>query len=317
MFMKKNHITAVVFSVLATLATVPALAGTWREGPSLETPKAHLGAIALGGRLYVAGGSGIADPRADFESIGSGDENWAPELSLPNGLQQFAMATDGRTIVVMGGFEAGKADATATVWVYDPERSAWSGRTPMPAPRAGHSAVAIGGILYVFGGIGSNADDVWSYDIEADQWTTEGLGKLPVPRASMAAATDGERIYLAGGQIVGGAATARVDVFNPLTGEWSSLGDLPRARSGAAAAVINGQLHIVGGTSVKDMETYSRHDVLNLSGGGWQSAEPMPTARHSLASAVIDGNWYLIGGGAGAGVFSVFTASDAVEIWQP
>lgn len=315
--MRKLGAALVAATLSLTAPTLPAWAGSWSEGPALETPKAHLGAIAIGGRLYVAGGSGVADPRADFESIGTGDGSWAPELSLPKGLQQFGIATDGRAIVVMGGFEAGTSEPTANVWVYDPDRSNWSARTPMPRPRAGHSAVAIGGIIYVFGGLGSDAADLWSYDIEADLWTAEGLGKLPSPRASMASATDGTRIFLIGGQAVGGAASARVDVYDPLTGEWSQFADLPRARSGAAAAVIGGTLHVAGGTSVKDMETYSRHDVLNLSGGGWQTAEPMPTARHSLASAVIDGQWYLIGGGAGAGVFSVFTASDAVEIWQP
>lgn len=133
----------------------------------------------------------------------------------------------------------------------------------------------------------------------------------------MAAATDSTRIYLVGGQVTGGAASGRVDAFDPLTGEWAELAALPRARSGAAAAVLDGQLHVVGGASLKDMETFVRHDVLNLSGGGWRVAEPMLTARHSAASAVIDGSWYVIGGGVGVGVFSVFTASDAVEIYRP
>jgi hypothetical protein len=36
-----------------------------------------------------------------------------------------------------------------------------------------------------------------------------------------------------------------------------------------------------------------------------------------MASGVAAGRWWVIGGGGGAGVFGVFTASDAVEAYEP
>ncbi|MFN9356364.1 MAG: hypothetical protein ACK6A4_06040 [Alphaproteobacteria bacterium] len=49
---------------------------------------------------------------------------------------------------------------------------------------------------------------------------------------------------------------------------------------------------------------------------GWSSSERLERARSGLASAT-KGDLIYVGGGSGAGVFGVFTASDAVESFEP
>ena len=42
----------------------------------------------------------------------------------------------------------------------------------------------------------------------------------------------------------------------------------------------------------------------------------MPTPRHGLTSEVYNGKWYIIGGGKMAGIKTLISAFDQVEIFQ-
>jgi hypothetical protein len=43
----------------------------------------------------------------------------------------------------------------------------------------------------------------------------------------------------------------------------------------------------------------------------------MPSARQGMAAGVGSNRVWVFGGGSGAGVFGVFTASDAVDAFEP
>jgi non-specific serine/threonine protein kinase len=106
-------------------------------------------------------------------------------------------------------------------------------------------------------------------------------------------------------------------MFDPATGAWSALPPLPSARGGLTAGVFGGKLHVVGGATVSPMRTYGELSVLDLARRSWTRGPSLPTPRQALASAFAAGRWWVIGGGAGAGVFGVFTTSDAVEAYTP
>jgi hypothetical protein len=92
---------------------------------------------------------------------------------------------------------------------------------------------------------------------------------------------------------------------------------MPAARGALVAGVLDGRLHVVGGATWKPLKTYASHDVFTLTTKAWSKQPALPSARQGMASGVAAGRLWVIGGGSGAGVFGVFTASDAVESFEP
>jgi N-acetylneuraminic acid mutarotase len=94
---------------------------------------------------------------------------------------------------------------------------------------------------------------MWSYDIEAEVWTSEKMdGEIPVPRSGYSSCTVGDRIYIYGGE---GESQLYQDlfVFDANTKTWSEITglDLPSARKNACMACIFPNFVIFGGTTVK------------------------------------------------------------------
>lgn len=303
--------------ILSLFALLPsgAFAEEWTSPAELEGAVAYLNATAVGDDIYLAGGAGVTGPRSDFDAFDTGKDRFRPVTPLPEGLQQFGMAALGSTIYVAGGLEGQDAKPSKGFWAYDISTGRWDKRAAMPEPRYGHVLIAAGDKLYAFGGSGPGAGSVNVYDPASDRWAQAGT--MENPRALMGAATDGAHIYLVGGQSSGGTASGRLDIYTIADASWSEGPSLPTARAGATAALLNGALHVAGGVSLDSMKTYDLHDIYDTASKSWRAGRPMPTARHSPASAVVGGKWYVFGGGVGAGFFTVFTASDAVEVYTP
>ena len=92
---------------------------------------------------------------------------------------------------------------------------------------------------------------------------------------------------------------------------------MPSPRGALTAGFIKGQLHVIGGATWKPLKTYASHDVFNTSTRTWNKEDPLPSARQGLASGVASDQLWVFGGGSGAGVFGMFTASDAVDVYKP
>lgn len=322
------------FAIVAVLLLMPAAAAAdiWREGAPMTTGRAFAGAALVGGELYVVGGDSTSGPRSVAEIYDIRGDIWRAAPGLPAGLQQLGMAEHGGKLYISGGYEAvpptrpqfGTFDSPAEEprpdgdtnrsWVYDPQVGTWIGIAAMPGPRAGHGFVSMGGRIYALGGRGSGASRVWAYEPGRNEWTAVG-DPMPVPRVAAAyVAVDG-RIYAIGG-LVDGNATGRVDIFDPATGRWQSGPALPQPRSGHVAALMDGRIHVTGGELRRPSRTYGDHFVLDLASGTWRKAAPMPTPRHGAVAVVADGKFVVVGGSPGAGVYTVFTESDVVDIYS-
>lgn len=307
----------------------------WSDGAPMSTGRAFAGGAILGGELYVIGGDSTSGPRTVAEIYDIRGDIWRASPSLPAGLQQFGLAELNGKLYVSGGYEApatqrpdigtfnnplpetpvdDQAGDTTHTWIYDPDIGTWIASAPMPAPRAGHGFVAVGGKIYALGGRGEGASRVWVYDPGSNTWSATG-DAMPSPRVAAAYVTVDGRIYVLGG-LVGGAATARVDIFDPATGRWQSGPQLPEARSGHVAALMDGKIHVTGGEQRRPLRTFGDHFVLDLSNGSWSKAASLPTPRHGAVAAVVEDKFVVVGGSPGAGVYTVFTESDVVDIYS-
>jgi hypothetical protein len=115
-------------------------------------------------------------------------------------------------------------------------------RAALDVPRTEAGGVAVGGSLYILGGINSFAQtltDFHAYDPNTDKWTR--LPDVPYPVNHPGVVTDGERIYVAGGFgplgiRMRGFMFAKWDPYNYLyvfeieSGTWKKLHDMPDAR---------------------------------------------------------------------------------------
>ncbi|HLB79442.1 MAG TPA: kelch repeat-containing protein, partial [Dongiaceae bacterium] len=129
-------------------------ADRWAVVPApLPTPREHLAAVALDGRLYVVGGRRRDQGNlAVLEVFDSQRQAWSRSRDMPTprgGIT--AAALDGR-IHVTGGeaFNPGRTfDAHE---VYDPASDTWNVAAPLPTARHGLASGVATGRWHVIGG---------------------------------------------------------------------------------------------------------------------------------------------------------------------
>jgi N-acetylneuraminic acid mutarotase len=133
---------------------------------------------------------------------------------------------------------------------------------------------------------------------------------MPRARGAGGVAVYRGKIYYVGG-LHDGRAVAWVDAYDPETGTWEQLPDMPRARDHFQAAVVGDRLYAIGGRDVDIDATTPAVDVLDLRRRQWrQGLAPLPTPRGGFAVAVA-GEEILVIGGEGGG-----TAFDTVESYN-
>lgn len=291
--------------------------GEWTEGAPMLTPRSELGAAALDGVIYVAGGL-VADGISDaFESYNVADDEWMTLTPLPVGLHHLGIAALDGKIYVTGGYADMQFTPDARAWVYDPdpETDGWSQLNDLPEPIGAHQMVNVDGTLYIVGGV-PQGTTLWAYDAETDTWDTS-LSPMPTAREHLGATALDERLIVVGGRWSEGNLAA-VEAYDPATNEWEMLPDMPTARGGFNAAAVDGRVYAGGGEAfIGDGCTFNRAEVFDAETQTWERLPDMPTPRHGLTMAGVDGRWVVIGGAIGAGGMTFDTTSDRVEIFIP
>ena len=199
----------------------PAVGG-WVARAPMPTARSAGGAVALDGKIYVAGGR--APGGSAFEAYDPATDTWEKLPDLPSQRNHLAMAALNEKIIVAGGrtgpgFTARRLDL---VEIYDLKTRRWTNGASLPAARAGITGAANGGCMFVFGGEGERTNvlgltpSAYGYDPRADRWTT--LPDLPIAvHGLIGGATIGGRIFLPGGglSLGGDTPTNVMQVYRP------------------------------------------------------------------------------------------------------
>lgn len=146
----------------------------WRTAAPLPVARTHMGAAAVGGKIYIVGGVRGRDETAknlsDVYRYDPATNAWSAVASLPKARSHFASSTvvtgDGR-IVIIGGVYNGRVPLT-NVTEYNPLTNRWTELDPIPEPRKAPVAQIIGDHLIVAtGSPGDNFPqrDVWMRSI--------------------------------------------------------------------------------------------------------------------------------------------------------
>ena len=175
---------------------------------------------------------------------------------------------------------------TADVNAYDPETDTWTPRAPLPEPRFNHSALELGGKIYVLGGYleGQERRDVFVYDPAADSWS-EGP-ELPMPNHAFdAVAVDGE-IWMIGGRS-DDEILRDVWILDVETGRWRRGPEMPEPMELLGAAVAGDEIHAIW---------ESTYQVYDTTTGRWTNGPRSLVTRHGLQTFYIDGVLFTVGG---------------------
>jgi N-acetylneuraminic acid mutarotase len=126
----------------------------WESRAALPTPRDHLSAAVVAGRLYAIGGreNGSYARNLDVnESYDAKTDRWEIRAPMPTPRSGIAaVALNGRVYVFGGEAPEGTFDE---VEVYDPGSDRWNvAATPLPTARHGLGAVAYGGRIFVMAG---------------------------------------------------------------------------------------------------------------------------------------------------------------------
>jgi N-acetylneuraminic acid mutarotase len=218
-------------------------------------------AVALGGKIYVAGGVTGQKPTGNVIAYDPANDSWTSVASLPSPRGAGAAAVLNGKIHLVGG----RAYQGATLvdvndhLIYDPAANAWHSSTPMPSARDGLSLIAdpSSGKLYAIGGwneqtrnpSGENA----IYNSATHAWTHGA--QLPTPRFAAGAVLLNGKIYFMGGS-TDRAMYANVDVYHISSDKWTQIGGLPAARPLESAVVVGNSIFATGGSVCQGTACY-------------------------------------------------------------
>jgi N-acetylneuraminic acid mutarotase len=285
----------------------------WKAHAPSPVARFESGSAAIDGKLYVFGGydknilamtrSDAYDPAAD---------RWTRIADMPQPTTHAGVASDGPYVYFAGGFVGERSfQTTANVWRYDSRTNGWAAVEPLPAQRAAGGLVRVGRELHFFGGTNANHrqdyGEHWVLNLDGAPNTAAGswqpLAPLPVPRNHVGYAAVNGRIYCIGGQLLGDEKLGNVDdvhAFDPATGRWSAVADLPIPLSHVhtSTVVLDGRIITVGGVSNNPYFPRTVGDVLSYdpAANAWAALPGLPDLRQAAVAQLIGDRMYVTTG---------------------
>ncbi|KUI24085.1 protein kinase [Mycobacterium sp. IS-1742] len=269
----------------------PQPAAAWRTLPDAPTARLMTAWTVLDDRIWIAGGMSHGETLQTVESYDTRTGTWRTEPPLPVPLHHATAATYRGEVVVIGGASESIADASNKVYAL--RDGAWAELPPMQHGRVAGAAAVVGDKLVVVGGQDDKQLVAQTEVFDGESWTE--AADLPTPREHLAAVSDGVYVYTLGGRLLSADEnSAAFERFNPQTGAWESLPDMPTARGSYGAAFIDGRIVAVGGEEpTRVLATVEMYDI---AGGTWSTLAPISTPLHGEAVAAVGSTLYCIGG---------------------
>jgi N-acetylneuraminic acid mutarotase len=130
---------------------------SWTAAAPILTPRTHMCAATLGGRIYAVGGQQHQDAAArekgQNEVFDPSSGTWSTAAPLPDPRSHVACFVLGSRLVVAGGLLT-PSTATNLVSAYDPGSNSWNALTPLPHQRtAGVADVVDGTVVFATGSL--------------------------------------------------------------------------------------------------------------------------------------------------------------------
>lgn len=245
--------------------------GSWEQRASKPVAVDQVGAVVIGGKVYVPGGRLASGQISDrLEIYNPRLDQWSQGAPLPAPRCAYALAAFEGRLYLFGGWDG--RQFVAAVYAYDPQSDRWQVRRALPSPRGLAGAAALQGRIFVVGGYdGSRAlDAVLVYQPDRDEsggspWSNAA----PLPsggRYAMGVVSLADILHVIGGE--GGAPGLPALAFQPLANQWQTFNAPPPADwSHLGLAALGSRLYAVGGKQAQQpsAQTLSYQAIYTLS----------------------------------------------------
>ena len=258
----------------------------------------HTATLLPNGKVLIAGGwtpTGVTgdaelyDPETQsFESTGN--------MNTPRGGHTAILLNHGSVLIAGGGNSQGEMSFSE---IYDPKKGRFIETGSMQMARGAHIAVLLkDGRVLVAGGRNKQDQVLASAEIfDPKTRTFVRIGNMTIVRHKHAgiALSDG-RILIVGGSNADdwNGKYQSAEVFNPKTGQFSSISNMERERfklRNAVAALKSGEIVIAGGN--KYVEIYnSINQTFRVSKGRLDTGRMFSTATSTFAGGVLIAGGY-------------------------
>jgi N-acetylneuraminic acid mutarotase len=173
------------------------VAGVWQK-LTLPAPRKAAGAAVLGRTIYLAGGVAAGGLARAMLAYDTKRRRWLT-LPGPTPREHLAVTASRGRVYAIAGRTSGLDTNLALVESWAPGEKRWRREAPVPEPRGGTGAAAVGGTIVSVGGEapGGTLEKVYAYDVARRRWRR--LADLPTPRHGLGVAVLGGRIYVIGG----------------------------------------------------------------------------------------------------------------------
>ena len=197
--------------------------------------------------------------------------------------------------------------------VFNPATNTWQAKGKTPIEFNHFQAVAIKNIIYVIGAMNGGyphekpLENIYTYNTQTDEWQKGPAMPAGRLRGSGGCVVYKGKIYMVNG-IQDGHYDGTVnwmDEFNPATGLWRTMPDVPHPRDHFNAVVTGHKLYLAGGrrTSAKTKQvtqlTVPEVDVFDFKKQTWETlpaGQNLPTGRAGCAAVNYKGMLVIIGG---------------------
>jgi len=273
-------------------ARKPQPAPEWQALPDAPTERLMMASTVLDGKIWLAGGMlGHDETLQTVESYDPATGVWQPQPPLPIPLHHATAAAYRGEVVVIGGASETLAEASNKVFAF--RGGKWVELPALQHARAAASAAVVGDKLVVVGGQNDKQLVAPTEVFDGQAWTQ--AADLPTPREHLAAVSDGVYVYTVGGRnLSSDENSAAVERYDPASGNWEKLADMPSARGSYGAAFIEDRIVAAGGEEpTRVLATVEMYDI---SSGKWTTVAPLGTPRHGQVVAAVGSTLYCIGG---------------------
>jgi Kelch motif len=272
-------------------ARQPQPASEWRNLPDAPTPRLMMAWTVLDDKIWMAGGIREGETLQTVETYDARTGAWQTQPPLPIPLHHATAATYRGEVVVIGGATETIAKASNKVFVL--RDGNWAELPPLQHARAAAAAAVVGEKLVVVGGQDDKQLVKQTEVFDGEKWTQ--AADMPTPREHLAAVSDGIYVYTLGGRALSADEnSAAFERFDPASGNWDELPDMPTPRGSYGAAFIDRRIVAVGGEEpTRVLATVEMYDIATKK---WSTLAPINTPVHGEAVAAVGSTLYCIGG---------------------
>lgn len=229
-------------------------ADSWTRKASLPEGRFNVSAAVLDGTIYVFGGADITGQVTDTVYAYDPAENtWSLFARLPKSAAGLSAATLEDRIYLFGGSRSSQMFVPSEyysddVYAFDPATVTFESLPPMPIARNMAFAGAVGGNLFVVGGMRSPGETAnQRYSPTVRRW--EIRAEMPHPRGGHTGVVI-TTLPTAGIFVLGGANQVDVYGYSANEDRWHRATSLPAPRNMSFAAVVAlspERIYVIGG----------------------------------------------------------------------